>query len=252
SPTANYDPATAVAVTGQSQSTQYGIHAGGSYTQSMTVALPVAPVGSEFLLFVANNNKALDESDTTNNVKARPITTLAPKVDLGIDKPTASATSAVAANGSNLSLSWTITNHGTDLASATRSDNVYLSTKPTYDNSAIFVGSASSFQQPLAGGAGVVESTTGFVPNVKAGSYFLLFVADATHNQYDTDASNNLVTLPLTITRPDVDLSLTAATAPATVSEGSAVTLTYSVKNLGTDAANGGWYDEVYASPTPT
>ena len=63
----------------------------------------------------------------------------------------------------------------------------------------------------------------------------------------ESDETNNLLTVPITITGMP-DLTPTSLTAPARSDSGLPVTLTWSVKNQGLAEARPSWQDRVYLS----
>jgi subtilase family serine protease len=221
------------------------LNAGSSFTINPTANLPGVAAGQYYLLFIADSNHSVTESDETNNVRALPITLTAPNVDLAATAATAPTTAKA---GDTPSVSWTVRNNGTDQASATWSDYVYLSTDNQYDFSDSYV---SSFYNPgggaLAGGASYVANQTITLPGVSAGDYYLLFVADGSHSQAETDENNNVFAVPITLTAANVDLEATDAHAPASTVPGP-IDLSWTVTNQGTDAASAAWYDYVYLS----
>ena len=72
----------------------------------------------------------------------------------------------------------------------------------------------------LAAGASQSFNTTINLPSVPAGSYYLLVVADGYNSVTESDETNNVRAVPITLTVPDVDLIVTAADAPATAKAG--------------------------------
>ena len=79
-------------------------------------------------------------------------------------------------------------------------------------------------------------------PNVTPGAKQLIFVDQPSGNQAESQKSNNLIALPITFTQADVDLTLTAATAPAVVGgRGRNGFVDWSVQNQGGETAAGDW-----------
>ena len=104
---------------------------------------------------------------------------------------------------------------------------------------------------PLDPGASYSRNPTITLPSVPAGSYYMLFVADSSHNQAETDETNNVRAVPITLTPLDVDLVVTAATAPASAKPGP-VDISWTVTNQGADPITGYWTDYVYLSKDQT
>src|SRR6202030_1020798 len=94
-------------VTSQQTATATSVAAGGSYTVNKTVSIPVTKTGQRYLLFVTDWSNQVTELDETNNVKALPITLTG--ADLAVTAATAPATAAI---GSQVQVSYTVSNLG--------------------------------------------------------------------------------------------------------------------------------------------
>ena len=94
-------------------------------------------------------------------------------------------------------------------------------------------------QSPLAAGAEYTQTQTVTIPDVGGGTFYLLFVADSYGYQGETDETNN-VKAAASISLSAPDLTVTAATAPATAVLGQAVDVSWTVKNVGSTAAPAG------------
>ncbi len=220
---------------------------GASSTIDTTASLPSVAAGDYYLLFIADGNHSVSESDETNNVRALPITLTVPNVDLTITA--LQAPSSVKA-GAGVNASWTIENQGTDPTTASYwYDYIYLSTDNKYDPFDSYVSSVYvDNSTPLAAGGSRTLDKTVFLPTAVAGDYFLIVVTnDSTNYQAETTKDNNANAVAITVTPADVDLVVNDATAPGTAAIG-AIDVSWTVKNLGTDPAKGFWYDYVYLS----
>ncbi len=71
-------------------------------------------------------------------------------------------------------------------------------------------------------------------------------MTDGIDQQGETDNTNNVRAVPITLTAPD--LVVTSAEAPAIVNLGEAIDVTWTVENLGTVPAVASWSDGVYLS----
>jgi hypothetical protein len=269
-PSATFNASVDVRLDVSQHSVELGLNGGSSYATTDEATVPNVPsslIGNEFLLFVANSDNGLDVSSAAGAVKAVPVAITAPKVDLAISNATSTATTGIAGDGNSLTFSWTVTNKGTDTASAQRSDEVILANASTLAAATKTwtlgtVGGVNRFNAgsnlpPLGPGIATSESLQAALPNVPAGNYFLIYAVNAGNDQSETDAparANDTTSLPLKITRPNVDLSLATASLSTTgpLTEGSSVTVGYTVHNGGTDAAGAGWRDSVYLSSTPS
>jgi hypothetical protein len=263
SPTQAYDAATAIPVDGRIHDVTLGLDTASSYTVTEDATVPNVPAGfplsSAYLLFVANSGGGLTESNSANDVKAVPIALSAPRVDLAISKPGVSQTTAEAGNGQMLTFTWQVSNQGSDAAAAARTDSVYLANAATLA-AATHKWSLGEFtptaHQPTAAGATVSETIQAALPNVPAGQYDVIFALNTSHDQAETDAAqdaNDATALPITVAGPNVDLAVKSASlaTPATITEGTRVAVTYTVENLGSEAAGGSWSDAIYLSDLP-
>ena len=88
------------------------------------------------------------------------------------------------------------------------------------------------------------------IPAGSTGNRRLLFVTDAGGAVSELNETNNVFSVPVVVTAPD--LTVTAATAPASGVIGKSVDYSYTVKNVGTVDAPAIVSDSVYVSDYPT
>ncbi|MBX9255662.1 type I secretion C-terminal target domain-containing protein [Desmonostoc muscorum CCALA 125] len=218
----------------------------GSYTVTENLYLPNTKVGARYLLFVADGFNYRVETNETNNVFAQPITINVPDVDLVV---TSAQTSTTATLDENISLSWTVTNQGTNTAFADWYDTVYISDDQFLDSSDTYITQEwVAVNTPLAPGSSYTINRNISFPTTKVGDRYLLFVADRYNDQSETNETNNVFAQPITISSPDVDLVVTAVNAPTSAFLNQTISLSWTVKNQGTDTTFNNWYDEVYVS----
>jgi subtilase family serine protease len=223
--------------------------AGASYTATQNITIPGTTAGNRYLLFVTDASKNQGETDETNNVRAVPISLTAPNVDLVVSDASAPATAKV---GQIAAISWTVANQGTDTTTANWADYVYLSRDTTLDSADTPLSGALR-PAPLAGNGATYSSTASIsIPNVAAGNYYLLFVADASSAQGETDKTNNVRSQSITVTGVDVDLRVTAAAVPGTLVAGQSLSIPYTITNQGTETATASWSDSAYLSDDAT
>ncbi|AFY47683.1 CARDB domain-containing protein,putative collagen-binding protein,Calx-beta domain-containing protein,subtilase family protease [Nostoc sp. PCC 7524] len=183
-------------IVSQSITSQTPLAADGSYNITRTITLPNTTLGNRYLLFVADGNNAQSETDETNNVRAVAIELGAP--DLVVTAATAPASLTL---GGTTDLSWTVSNIGNSPAPSDWFDRVYLSNDTTFDSSdTLLTSQSAAASTPLAVGDSYTLSATNVtVPLTDTGDRYLLFVADATSNQGETNENNNVFSLPVTI-----------------------------------------------------
>ncbi|WP_170170213.1 CARDB domain-containing protein [Hymenobacter perfusus] len=143
--------------------------------------------------------------------------------DLVVVGPFATPASALA--GGSVYMSANIKNQGTN-GSQFNCIGYYLSADATWDATDTFLG--TTCQSLLFPGQSGTCAVTARFPLVPAGSYQLVLVADPLNAERESDETNNVVTIPLSITTgtvalPDLELwrpSLSFGTLPAGGSTG--------------------------------
>ena len=224
---------------------QTPLAAGASYTvQNRSIFLPTSTaVGQKFLIFRTNSYAEQGETSTANNTLAVPISLNRPDLQL----LSASAPAKVVV-GSSINVSWTVRNVGAASATGDWQDYVYLSDDAVYDFSDTYIASESiASQTPLAAGDSyTIQNRSISLPSSAEGQKYLLFRASPFADQLESTKVNNDLVLPISITRPD--LQLVAATAPAAASVGASINVSWTVKNNGEVPADDDWYDRVYLS----
>ncbi len=258
SDTSAFDPQAARLLDSRSTDDQLPLTAGASYTVSRAITLPDIPAGNHYLFFSANDAGGQGESDQgaeANDLFSLPITINSPgNIDLAVTGAAAPG-NAVAGNGQAIDVSYTVKNQGTTAAASSWSDAIYLSSQPTYDGLAIPLNYYSGGSQaPLAAGASYTLTKSLTLPSHAAGAAYLLFRTDRYDDQGETTKANNVFAVPITLSAPDVDLTVLSAAAPATAEVGNQwqITVDYTAKNQGTATASGNWTDAIYVSSQPT
>ncbi|NCT62651.1 MAG: hypothetical protein GPJ03_06150, partial [Microcystis aeruginosa G13-01] len=218
-----------------------------SYTNSRNIFLPATGIGDRYLLFVTDAYRVQGETNETDNIIATPITLTAP--DLTVTAATAPTT---AVTSGTFNVSWTVTNGGDVVASADWLDEVLLSTNTIwgdFDDRSIGTVSIAA-QTPLNPNSSYTIERTVTLPSVVAGNYNLLFRADSSNQQGETNENNNVRSLPIAIAVPD--LVVAAATAPTNGIASQSIAVSWTVTNQGTVDAAADWYDSVYLSTNNT
>jgi hypothetical protein len=230
---------------------------GGSYTTSTTLTIPNTSLrGNNYLLVVADPSDSIHESNTNNNTMAMPIDLTGANVDLAVSSPAVSPGSLVAGNGASATISWTVTNNGSETAAAGWSDGVYLSSKTTLDGTAVKLGDFAAPSTLAAGGSySQTESVT--IPNTSLlGGENVLIVADDSGTQSQASTANATaavgVSVALPANLPDLKVTPGSVAVPAAATLGQSIPVSWTVTNSGSGPASGTWTDVVYASPTST
>jgi RHS repeat-associated protein len=238
--------------------------AGGSYSQSQLVTMPISLSGAYNLLVVTNEpggtqtTRPVVESNTANDLSAPlPIALAQQLADLQVASVTAPSS---ASTGSRVTVNWTVQNDG---AAATNSnywyDDVWLSTNTTLASGGtdVYLG---TFQHtnPLAAGGSYSASLTVTLPQTLAGGSDYLIVATdrpvAPPNDsqglnlvIESNENNNETAAATTINLSAVpNLTVTNVTAPLTGTAGQVLPLSWTVTNSGAGTGNTPITDSVY------
>jgi len=205
--------------------------ASSSETASILIANSIA-AGNYYLLFRADADNNLAESNETNNVVAKAITIN--QADLIIQNATAPTSTSV---GSTIQVSYEVKNQGLGSAVATTT-KFYLSTDATYSTNDVLLGSDAV--SSIAAGAYSSETSSIVVKNtIAGGNYYLLFRADADGNLAESNETNNVVAKAITINGPQPDLIIQNISAPSIIVDPSTlITVNYQLANQGTASAS--------------
>jgi subtilase family serine protease len=229
------------------------IPAGGSYWRTNNISLPVFQSGTYFLFFTTDDSRTIFESDFGNNTVSVPMTFTiqpadlaviafqAPPIITGPPKPP-------------VTLVWGVTNQGIGAAMGTWSDTLYISSSPVFDYSATQVVGISEYG-PLEPGGSYWRTNIETLPVTQSGKYYLFFQTDFGDRLYESDTSNNQVSLPVTVNILPPDLSPLALQVTNLVIGPPipSVTFVWGVMNLGPGAAvpDWSWQDQFTLCPGP-
>jgi hypothetical protein len=230
------------------------LNAGGSYTELHSMTIPVVPAaGTYYLIVEANYYGSQPVTSTANETASAAISLTLPAVNLVVTTATPSATALVA--GGSYTVDYTVQNQGSDPATASDwYDEIFLSSKQTFDNSASYVGEYyySSSNPLLANGTYSASVSITVAASASAGPQYLLIVPDTYQSQAETN-TNNAYAVLVTVTLPDVKLAASITSSPASEAIGSTFAVSWKVTNTGTAATTASyWYDYIYLSTSPT
>jgi subtilase family serine protease len=224
-----------------------------SYWVTNSIRVPVTSSGSYFLIFKTDPFNEAYESNTNNNFVVVPIAFTIQPPDL--------APVALQVPGNitgppypSVTFTWAVTNQGIGAAVGYNywSDSLYISTNAVFDSSALFVTGLSEVG-PNAPGTAYWRTNTARLPVVKSGGFFFLFVTDAGSQLFESNESNNVVVVPVTLNIQPPDLVPTLdAPAVVTAPPNPSVSVAWGVTNQGTGVAISyayyGWADRIYFS----
>ncbi len=229
------------------------VHVGGlgvdaSYTRAETFLLPPGFNG-RYTLFVKTDHagQVFENGFEVNNAAAAPaffdVMTI-PYADLVV---TSLAPQAVGQSGQPFEITWTIENQGIGQTStAAWFDHVYISTNTIIgDADDQLLGSFNHFGF-LSAGERYTRSVDVTLANGLSGTRYVIVKTGGPFEFVYTD-NNQRISDPFTVQlSPAPDLVVTEITAPAQGAEGSAIDVSWTVRNLGAADATGVWVDRVY------
>jgi subtilase family serine protease len=201
-----------------------------------TAAVPpgVAP-GAYFILFVADYQNQVGETDENNNVRAVSFTVSPPGVDLVITQEQLFPSSAVA--GNFLQVNCLIVNQG-NIQANTSTAGFYLSTNQVFDVADVLL-STTQGGTLFANQTSFRSSNPQLPANTAPGSYFVLFVADPQAQVTEVNETNNVRSLPLSVIAPSIDLQVSSTFLnPSSVAPGGVTAASCVLFNQGNAVAN--------------
>jgi subtilase family serine protease len=222
---------------------------GQSYTQQATVTIPIVSPGDYYVLVMADDTGRVFEGDNEgdNIAYVFPLQVGLPSVDVtveGVDAP------SEATAGLTAEIVWTVRNLGSEATYRAWGDVVILSRDLLLDPTDPVVGSYRH-TTPLGAGESRTVRLTIRVPANLTGPYYVFVVSDYGNELSETDENNNVGvdTQSMVITvAPPADLVVESVSVPASGSPGTPMLIQWVVRNAGSNAAVGQWYDSVYLS----
>jgi YD repeat-containing protein len=217
------------------------IAAGASDSRTQSVTVPNVAAGSYYLILKVDSLNSVYEANESNNQRAIPITVTTPDL-----VPTALTGPSSASTQQAISVSWTVANQGTGPSGPARFDSLYISPNQVCCSGATWITDLGN-TTTIAAGASDSRTQTVTVPNVPAGSYYLILKVDSLNSVYEANESNNQLATAITVTTPD--LVPTALTGPASASTQQAISVSWTVANQGTGPSGPARFDSLYISP---
>ncbi len=236
---------------------------GDGYSASLTLNLPQNLTAGDYYFIVAvdrpvavpshSGTNRVFEGDETNNQTAAAVTgvTLGDASDLVISNVAAPAT---ATSGSEIALSWTVTNNGAATGNVSIADSVYLSLDQVFDPFDDRYIRSVSRTGGLAGARTDTQNADLPVPAGFAGTFYVFVVTNGNGHVFERNTTNNVAVASqaITISLPaPADLVAGTVTIPANAAPGQNIAISYQITNNGANPASGYWYDSLYLSPTP-
>jgi parallel beta-helix repeat protein len=228
---------------------QFGLLASGaSYTALRSFNLPNGISGNYYLIVVVDHTAQHNDSNTANNRRASSAfaITLTPPPDLLVEDFTAPAQSF---SGQQLEVYYTIKNTGAGTATGSWTDRLYLSTDFLLDASDPQIG-AKTRKGGLPIGAAYMDTITASVTLSQFGNRILILKTDDNNAVYEYQSEgNNTASSNITLVLPPPsDLVVQNIIVPVTSVAGKDVTVSWRVRNVGANPANGLMKEAVYFS----
>ncbi|MCC7369415.1 MAG: hypothetical protein IT306_13390 [Chloroflexi bacterium] len=191
---------------------------GASYSNSVTFTVPSAPPGDWYLVLKSNLTADLTEASFANNSLAIPVSVDYPPLP-NPDLTTASIQTpgGPLLTGSEVSLGFTVQNIGDRPSAPVWTDALVLSSDQTFSGNDTVIASRAYSGESFEPGASYTRTFTVTVPDVAAGTWYLLAIADIWGERFEQSEKNNLLVQPVTIEKwstPTPTMTMTATTTP--------------------------------------
>ncbi len=181
-------------------------------SQELTIPAGTIP-GNYFILFEADCDKIIIESDETNNLESVGINVNQPFPDLVINDESVNPTNLLP--NEVLTATFNLLNEGNGAAGIS-TVCFYLSTDNTLGAADVLLGEVES--PAIATGGQVALNKDLTIPiGTIAGNYFILFEADCDEDVVESDENNNIVAVPISVGQLLADLTI--STPSLTVTE---------------------------------
>jgi PKD repeat protein len=224
------------------------LQAGNTYHRKVAVSIPDKWHGERYILIATNDNHKLQEADYTDNIIAVPVTvTLSPLPDLAVTTLTAETN---ARSGQSFQIKYQISNTGEHKTRQDKwTDEFYLSPGTTLDkNHDYFLGKKLRIGALEAGGA-YTDSIEVTIPAEASGNYNLTIYTDAGEVVYENNRANNIRQQSAAVYRPlPCDLVVENVSAPAAISVGEPVEISWTIRNTSNYPMEGVLSDAIYFS----
>ncbi len=224
--------------TDQLLTSQYGTALSPNYPAARygTAAIPTGTTpGTYYILFVADYQGQVTETNETNNVAAVSITVSPPGVDLVIQQENLYPSTTVA--GNSVQAGCTVFNQG-NMTAGSSAVGFYLSTNPVFDAADVLLLTLPGAALPANQGS--PRNGTLAIPAATApGNYYVLFVADPLNAVTETSENNNVRSMALTVAAPTIDLLIQSTyLSPTAVAAGGVTNASCYLYNQGNAIAS--------------
>ncbi len=221
---------------------------GGTLWHTNSIRPPVLENGTYYLVFKADSDNNIPESNENNNTVIVPVDFTVIKPDL---VPYRFEVPSVVSSPPrpSLELKWAVTNQGPGEADWYWTERITISTNPLPTSADLALASTSDFD-PIPAGGVAWRTIIAQTDIVQSGTYYLTLRINEDQSLLETNYANNFLTVPVTFQILPPDLVPLTANIPATLTGPPypKLTLSWGVMNQGTGSAKEGWVDTVYFS----
>ncbi|MGF1632984.1 MAG: CARDB domain-containing protein [Phycisphaerae bacterium] len=221
-----------------------------SYDESRSVTIPDGIVGSYYLVLRVNATGNITETNSANNLLARPLTVAErPLPELSVSVP---AVVEPVQAGEAFDVSWVVTNNGGQTLPGESAwlDNIYLSDTGLVDASSVRLTTVNR-TGGLAAGGSYTGTATVTIPRGVEGNKFIVVLADAQRRVLQTTSAGTLAARPVAVVPADfAALQVDAIAFDGTPFAGQAFAIDWRVTHAdgqGTTSADR-WFDSVFLS----
>ncbi|WP_320019757.1 CARDB domain-containing protein [Labilibaculum manganireducens] len=195
-----------------------------SVNNTLTIPLE-SSTGTQYILFYADYNRKIAETDETDNVTA---------VEIFIEHPDLEVlnqfVTPVIINTNSLQLAADIKNIGKGYARSSEL-GFYLSSDNLFDQTDEFLAK-EPVEAITEGSSQSVNSNITLPSGLASGTYYIIFVADYSGKLGETDKDNNNAFCELSINYPDLEVS-NQSLSVSDLNSGDDLKVFYDVKNIG-------------------
>jgi hypothetical protein len=229
------------------------LEGGAEYEVGIQVTIPYGTPSTAYLIAITDFNSNNPDININNNIVTKILTVNSvPTPDLAVSEVV--VLDDVYA-GQSARLAYKVTNVGeVSIAQQTWNDKLFVSYNNTYENIDVQLLSKERSQMTLAPNEFYTDTLTFTVPLPYNGDLYLLMMANASNNPYETVQDNNTAAVAVNVILPlPGDLVVTEVSCERAVVSGQMLHATWTIQNIGDNALSGnGLRSLVYVSTDTT
>ncbi len=209
------------------------MYAGSSYDESASLTIPDTTLpGSYYVLFVGDYNNLHTESNEVNNIVASSLTIEETYIDVSVVSSSLAWSNKVGQGNPIMAYS-SLKNSGTRSMGGTYL-GYYLSSDAKFDSNDQLL--ATDYASLVNVGGKYSQNASLTIPeSTVPGSYYILFVGDYNNLHTESNESNNVEAVPVTVEETYKNITVVSASlSMSKVAKGYSVTAYGALKNIGT------------------